>query len=359
MAKSKIIIIGNGFDRAHGLKTGYDDFFNYLKESTVRFEEKGGGYSNMINEFGCKSKVHDNFYHRLDLEGKNDEYLGVSNIVGSTDCKLQVLPRKNSIYYKSLINQKEKIGYWSEIESHYYNLLVENLSKHSHIKIINDEFSHLKGLLAHYLINEVENKIDLDQSFYNRSISDLFFKHENVRGFEKIYFVSFNYTSKILGRYFRDLKEDDENNLFPIEPIHIHGKLNDIDNPIIFGYGDENSDEYKKLELELNNELLKNFKTFNYSRSKNYMKVMGLLEQFEDIHIQLIGHSSGLCDKALLRTMFQHKNVKKIESIFHQDESKYFENLYNISRIFDDNAMMREKIIPLEETKKKMIVSNQ
>ena len=86
------------------------------------------------------------------------------------------------------------------------------------------------------------------------------------------------------------------------------------------------------------------------------MEVLGLLEivsasgRGEGIHIQLIGHSSGLCDKALLKEIFQHKNVKHIESVYHKDEGEYFKNLYNISRIFDDNTIMRKKMICLEDT---------
>lgn len=79
-------------------------------------------------------------------------------------------------------------------------------------------------------------------------------------------------------------------------------------------------------------------------------QVLGLLEESNEIYVQLIGHSSGLCDKALLRTIFQHKNVKHIESVYYEDERRYFENLYNISRIFDDNTLMRKKLVPLEDT---------
>ncbi|OBX23428.1 hypothetical protein BAA08_04580 [Bizionia sp. APA-3] len=140
----------------------------------------------------------------------------------------------------------------------------------------------------------------------------------------------------------------DEN--LSILPIHIHGDLNDFENPIIFGYGDENSKGYHELELLLENNLLKNFKTFQYLRTNKYKEVLGLLEESDNIYVQLIGHSSGLCDKALLRTIFQHDNVKHIEATYYKNESKYFENLYNISRVFDDNTLMREKLISLDDT---------
>ena len=35
----KLFIIGNGFDRAHGLRTGYEDFHKYLKETYYDTDE--------------------------------------------------------------------------------------------------------------------------------------------------------------------------------------------------------------------------------------------------------------------------------------------------------------------------------
>lgn len=135
-----------------------------------------------------------------------------------------------------------------------------------------------------------------------------------------------------------------------MKPIHIHGKLNNEKNPIIFGYGDENSADYQELEDSLNDDLLVNFKTFQYLRTENYNQVLGLLNTTNDITVQIIGHSCGLCDKALLRKIFQHENVKRIQAVYHGDDSNYFSKLYSISRIFDDNTLMREKIIPLVST---------
>jgi hypothetical protein len=67
------------------------------------------------------------------------------------------------------------------------------------------------------------------------------FQH-NEFDFEKNYFVTFNYTSKILNQYLMWLRDDNKAQ-FPLLPIHIHGDLHNPTNPIIFVYGDENSSE--------------------------------------------------------------------------------------------------------------------
>ena len=55
-------------------------------------------------------------------------------------------------------------------------------------------------------------------------------------------------------------------------------------------------------------------------------------------------------DKTLLRNIFQHDNVKKIESHHHDGQKQYCENLYNILRIFDETELMRDKVLILKDT---------
>ncbi|WP_339922340.1 AbiH family protein [uncultured Cyclobacterium sp.] len=38
---NKIVIIGNGFDKAHGLLTGYADFIEHLKDSIAYYKSEG------------------------------------------------------------------------------------------------------------------------------------------------------------------------------------------------------------------------------------------------------------------------------------------------------------------------------
>lgn len=348
---NRIVIIGNGFDKAHSLPTGYGEFLNHLTDSIAKFERIDSfGHKPIINGRECGKNR--GYYHRLTADGKEDNWIGVKQIQNELKYKLTVSPHNKSIYFKSLFQENERLGYWSDLESHYFQTLVKHKDSEEEITLINSEFKHLKKLLFNYLKSEIEDNTGFEKKYNIHSINpiyDMLKLRHNDYIFEKNYFVTFNYTSKILNQYVMWLKDSNEKQ-FPLLPIHIHGDLYNPTNPIIFGYGDENSLEYKELELLQNNELLTNFKTFQYLRSNKYNEVLGLLEESEENYIQIIGHSSGLCDKALLRTIFQHENVIHIESTYYKDESKYFENLFNISRIFDDNTLMREKLIPLSDT---------
>lgn len=349
---NRIVIIGNGFDKAHNLPTGYTDFTDFLSTSIAHYVKNPNGSYSIISN-GEKCGEGRNLYHRLMEDGNKDPWICVQQIDQSFDLEVNPHAEPKSIYFKSLFDSYKNNKSWANLESHYFELLYSNRDNREKIKTINLEFEHLKKLLKDYLKTEIEDKTGDDKEYGIDTTSEIYqmlkFGHNNQE-FEKTYFINFNYTSKILNQYVMWLQTAVREDKFPQLPIHIHGDLVNPTNPIIFGYGDENSSHYKDLELALNNELLINFKTFQYLRSNIYSEILGLLEETENIYIQMIGHSCGLCDKALLRTIFQNKNVKKIESTYYKDESKFFENLYNISRIFDDNTLMRRKLIPLHDT---------
>ncbi len=356
----RIVLIGNGFDLAHGLKTGYNDLQSWLKthaSSSYRFmneyssgNEIGGGiFSEGINFPRRK-------YYPLIFEGIADPWL-IVNEYGN----LNYHSERNSIYFKHLCEEGEDTIFWKDLESLYFDLLIEHKNSADSIHLINEEFEHLKNLLQKYLISLGEGVIA------KRGIANLLFEEPqyvfSTRPWDQVSFITFNYTHT-LNTYLNSdnykIGYQGRTTSGPnyLDPIYIHGKLSDPESPIIFGYGDEDSEDYKKLELIGKDELLKNFKTFQYLRSNNYHQVLGLLENphkqpaSEGIYVQIVGHSYGLCDKALLRTIFQHENVKYIEAVYYKDEAQYFKNLYNISRIFDDNTLMRKKVLPLEQTRR-------
>jgi hypothetical protein len=163
--------------------------------------------------------------------------------------------------------------------------------------------------------------------------------------------ISFNYTKNLVSNYVNNNSDSNTKIRPEFSLINIHGELLNNNNPIIFGYGDDNSEKYQHIEDKEDNELLINFKTFQYLRSVNYKKVINLLGN-QGTTVEIIGHSCGLSDKTLLKTIFEHKNVIEIEYRYHGDENNYFENLYNMSRIFSNNELMRSKVLDLSSTRK-------
>ena len=127
---------------------------------------------------------------------------------------------------------------------------------------------------------------------------------------------------------------------------YIHGK---IDNPqsVIFGYGDELDDDYKRLQKLNDNECLTNVKTIKYQESDNYRKLLAFAES-NLYQVCIMGHSCGNSDRTLLNTLFEHKNCISIKPYYYiKDDGtdNYLELVQNISRNFTDMKLMRDRVV--------------
>lgn len=162
----------------------------------------------------------------------------------------------------------------------------------------------------------------------NRQVPDDILKPSTV------FFLNFNYTQTI-NRYAR------------YGVTYIHGELNNEKNPMIFGYGDELAEDYKKIEELNDNEYLKNVKSIRYLDTDNYRRLLSFIES-EPYQVFVMGHSCGNSDRTLLNTLFEHKNCVSIKPFYHQKsetEDNYREIVQNISRNFKDKALMRERVV--------------
>jgi len=318
----KIIIIGNGFDVANGYSTRYSDFIGSIFDD---LKSKKGVTNRGLNE---------NVFYKNQIAFTFDY-----------SSKIFKIDSSKHLFLAEVFKEYEN-KLWVDIETKYFETLLQySAYQDDEIDIINDDLEILKNLFQDYLSDKIEKNIGTQKSTIYNEFYNILEKHApgNGKHSKHRYLINFNYTSKELLKY-KELFSNGK------KIINIHGQLNNSDNPIVFGYGDDDSEEYKKLTKRKNDALLKNFKTFHYARTSNYIQVLGILEKYENIYIQIIGHSCGASDKTMLKTIFQHPNVAKIEYLYHKDESRFFKNLYSLSRIFDDTALMRKKIIPLKAT---------
>lgn len=162
----------------------------------------------------------------------------------------------------------------------------------------------------------------------------------------KVFLLNFNYTTYIESK-FRDTLPKVLVNAFDGDQIvhHIHGDLND-ENSIIFGYGDDSDEMYKKLSDKNNNRFLENDKTVKYLGSARYRNFFGFIES-APFQVCIMGHSCGISDRTLLSTIFQHENCVSIKPYFYEngDNDDYYEIIKNISRCFDDKKLMRDRVV--------------
>lgn len=128
---------------------------------------------------------------------------------------------------------------------------------------------------------------------------------------------------------------------------HIHGELENDDNPVIFGYGDELDEDYKTISNLNDNAYLTNIKSIRYLETDNYRRLLSFVDS-APYQIYIMGHSCGNSDRTLLNTLFEHRNCVSIKPYYHLKEdgtNNYIEIIQNISRNFNDMQLMRDRVV--------------
>ena len=386
---NRIIIIGNGFDLAHGLKTKYEDFIDWYQKEWV--EKLRSCHKRKESDELCEYRSMIGDWYNILFENYN-------TITKQPDGKslISLIKRNANFQYTQsrflkAITRCIEENNWVDIEKEYYNLLSTDLesSNDEYIKSLNKELECLKNNLIKYL-NEIETKL-INKSIIKNSIKEKIFEPINTRDisieaknkfntFKNTRFMQYNdfQWESLLNKYnyekpYKLLNEIDKRNskefylpdsilllnfnytktadlYLPNEDIfkvnHIHGELSNPES-IIFGYGDELDDNYKKLLKDNNNEYLKNIKSINYLNYTNYREMLSYIES-APYQIYIMGHSCGLSDKTLLNTLFEHDNCVSIKPFYYINEEgldNYTDIVQNISRNFTDMKLMRDRVV--------------
>ena len=408
---NRIILIGNGFDRAHGLLTGYDNFIKNYSDCLINtFKKSGGQFLSIKDEL-------------LEIAYQNNtiwstEYENIRTIVDLQDY-IHKHGEKSSFKFRSKyferIYKNIQANKWVDIENEYYTLLKLILNEelgdrrpYKNPKILNDDLANIQKLLIQYLTqiqesinpelvkdnlqNTIYEPIDVNdisitgnealEIFLNQRWDDLkneinrkllftysvepfgnehditkyidrektFDKHlKNV--YDKQYHVPkyFLLPDQILLLNFNYTKTADlyipQGSQFKVN--HIHGELNNDNNPIIFGYGDELDEDYKSIANLNDNEYLKNIKSIRYLETDNYRQLLRFIGS-APYQIYIMGHSCGNSDRTLLNTLFEHRNCLSIKPFYHKKEDgtdNYIDIVQNISRDFNDMTLMRDRVV--------------
>lgn len=398
---NRIILIGNGFDLAHGLKTSYKDFIEWywrewgkqLKMSHIRME----------NDRLCSFKLSNEHYDWFNT--LHSKYQIITLLNQPDDLEIAEIAKQNpelcDFSFKSPLFEKicEEVETkdWVDIEDVYYYFLKTSDDP----KLINDDLEFIKNKLVEYLnslqdvpINSkiqqqilepiskediaigsnnqweeiMKNRMSYNNSKWEHLIEGYNLNREihhysvrSVEDFKRIYGTSaiygdvdesscptFRLPNNIMLLNFNYTNTADmylpKADKFTVN--HIHGSLSNPDS-IIFGYGDERDDEYDVLMKKNNNEYLQHIKSFRYLEASNYRDMLSFIES-APYQICIMGHSCGLSDRTLLATLFEHPNCVSIKPYYHKKDDgtdNYRELIQNIARNFKDPTLMRDRVV--------------
>jgi hypothetical protein len=358
---NRIILIGNGFDLAHGLKTSYKNFIdNYWEQKVNPFQEayskrKLNDYSRGSNHSyeytdGDISINGIQYYSNIRFDSGSSKY-GYENFIYSlyaVDERLIKNLHHNNQFLEQITNSKSTQN-WVDIEAEYYLALNECLNdkRKGGVEKLNEDFSVIEKALGVYLLSQTIKDINKSSNIFINLKSIInstgIDKAEGNSTYGNILFLNFNYTNteRQYIDHFSSLYKNE------IDCIHIHGELNNPDNPIIFGYGDEIDDNYKLIEKKNDNRYLENVKSIKYLETDNYKRLLNIISS-EKYQIFIMGHSCGISDRTLLNTLFEHENCVSIKIFYNKKEGNiddYSDKVRNISRNFTNKALMRERVV--------------
>ncbi|MBP1619016.1 MAG: hypothetical protein H6Q14_2843 [Bacteroidetes bacterium] len=445
---NRLILIGNGFDLAHDLKTSYKDFIEYLwrRIHDQLYKQVKLNYSNHQSKnirFIDQDKLLIISITKIsEWEGGTAYSLNASPLVGvilleesifQDDIPAFILDIKElECIYENSFFEKISTSYldknWSDIEADYYAELKESIdgsdktSNKKNVQKLNEDFSQIKELLAGYLsqlkkhlpIPEIKayiyspinmqhvklrslgvicNHVNAIIPTLGRSSKEAITNYLSNKGInqyvakdkltpenilkksvfmegdsilitpESILMLNLNYTNTVSQYQSLQVLNNFSGNPTPVEAVQIHGTLASPEE-MIFGYGDEEDEKYKKLEMSEIRGLLDNVKSINYLKSPNYRNLERFIES-GPYQIFIMGMSCGLSDRTLLRKLFQHENCISIVPFYYQYMCKeggkevrkdnFNELSQNISRCFSNKDLLRSLVV--DKTNCKPLVS--
>ena len=344
---NKLVLIGNGFDLAHNLKTRYNDFLLWYLQLTLE---------TLVNKLQVSDEL---LSSNIDfIEGNPPKPLHsikeFHDFLNLYNIKFEYKNR----FFKELLGKTSELN-WVDIEYEYYTALIEFFEQiennrlgsylwwvEKEVKKLNVCFNAIKEKLEEYLLTIEGADLKVNADIAKHFIKE--FGNHQRDPYEKIVFLNFNYTSTV-EKYFDVISRSSN-----VTVNYIHGKLNDTNNPIIFGYGDEMDIYYPRIERLNSNEFLKNFKSFGYFKTNNYQELTKFIDS-DKFQVYIMGHSCGISDRVLLNYVFEHNNCNRIKIYYHKKssfENDYFEKTQEISRHFSPElkGKMRKLIVPFPKS---------
>lgn len=368
---NRLILIGNGFDLAHGLKTSYKDFihtymhrcfqsaFDHMAYEDPLIKIKRTSY--FLRDAKQRFNWVENYLAKY-ADSENQISIGWNDQRNETqyyeiDCKSTLLDR---------LLKSASIRNWVDTEEIFYEQMIAILDskekvegKERALQKLNESMRCIIHELELYLseLQEPQKVNSYDDIIYSRiDAKDLQSRPIKIRTasnrpFEtsmakETLILDFNYTNTI-SNYTSKPSYKSPTVTF------IHGKLNDHDNPIIFGFGDEVDRRYEDIENSSAHGWFEYIKSFWYLKTNNYRNLTSFIDS-DEYQVLVLGHSCGLSDRTMLQMIFQHDNCRSIKLYYYgdKDSNNHRQTLHEVARHFKDKGLMRRRIVSEENSQR-------
>lgn len=360
-----ILIIGNGFDLAHGLKTSYKHFLDFCKEQNNKRIPMAVNYGTTfidniwLRHFLMREKQLGNTW--IDLE--QEIYKVIKNVSFSINYLSSNKPNfrfpalfsiKKDILefyfnkmfdYMKPVNNMQTIGKkgYIEIETNVFSCLYYHIENSDGlIHLLYDQLREFTKVFEQYLINEVMAKLVRDDKY----ILTL------PTGNTKLYVLSFNYTDTCFKLYDHSRNPYTE---YSIKTIFVHGKAEyDSNSKLVLGTKSFKASNNPKTISSQFNIFQKHNQRHKYNTIEPYQDLLkGIkLQKDESVIFYVLGHSLDETDHNILKHVFSANKDAMIRIYYHDEESqeRLINNITDI--IGEEEVMTRVQFIDQHDEKR-------
>lgn len=333
-----LLVIGNGFDLAHGLKTKYTDFLDFFKEKFSNIEISKQSFDvGEINQFRK--------FIQASIDSKNDEilYENLKSYMQASfgnfwiayfnkireDRKIRIgegwvdfereIERVIKQLEKLLLNPadfNENNSTLKEIMGDYFNKSAEIVTQ-EFISKLNWDLKVLTLFLEFYLIEE-EKKLSIAPKE--------FFKKLNVHAV-----ISYNYTDT-----FRVVYKKGKTDI----PVHfVHGQLGEHN--LVLGIGETLSGKEKN-NFTVCASFKKFFQRIKYKLGNDYRNILPTKPDiYNKWQIVFYGHSLDSTDKSSLKWLLNKAEDFPVK-IYYYDDDDYNQQIANAIHIIKKDQLIKD-----------------
>ena len=353
-----ILILGNGFDLAHGMETSYKDFLNFCKNSNKEESEVNPCFKECcktnlwMKHFLEKLQNNDN---NIINRGKNwiDLEKEIYNVISSQNIKnadtfpiLIQVPFFNDHFifgnlfeYKIDINHIPEVGdkgYTTKVYSDPgYSFYVYVETYNGFINFLYDQLREFTKIFENYLLKIAQKKVNSSQ--YILSLKDGGIP-QNVRSVQGL---SFNYTDTCERLY------DPTSNWYSkynIKPIYVHGKAGSIKTcNMVFGTHSFKNNDAKNIAFNIPvewNVFKKYHQRHRYGTIEAYQQLLREIKDYNrEVTFHIVGHSLDETDRVILEHIL-NANENSIIKIYYHNEEAHVRLINNIEEIIGEKEVM-------------------
>ena len=350
-----ILILGNGFDLAHGLKTTYMDFLNYcVGKNSKRLKGMINYGTTFIDNILLRHFITTcNNYGKNWIDIEEEIYRVVLSLnkilkdMSGGDVEV-IFPLTFSIQkdilnfdFNQIIDYLKTCNNRIETDEKKYTTIETNDFSHLYfyidnyqgfINFIYDQLRAFVELFEKYLDETVMSEIDSEPKY---QLSLLQESKPNIMKF--LYVLNFNYTDTLTRLYEQTM---DSRQKKSIRNFYVHGKINS--NNMILGtqfYNNKNIDISPEFNV-----FRKHNQRHKYNTIEEYQNLLHLIKSPNDntrrvFHV--VGHSLDKSDAVILKHIFLAHQDSIINIYYHNEETQE-KLINNITEIIGEEEVMEK-----------------